>query len=167
VAKDHLRIRAYGTLDELNATIGLAVATSAGAHGLDATMASRLRRIQGELFQLGAELATPPGKSIHSATVGANEISELENEIDGMESVLSPLKHFILPGGSRHAAELHVARTICRRAEREMIALHREDKLRPETLQFVNRLSDYLFVAARMANHLGGQKDVEWIAPRH
>ncbi|MBS1961407.1 MAG: cob(I)yrinic acid a,c-diamide adenosyltransferase [Bdellovibrionales bacterium] len=154
VPKDHLRIRAYGTLDELNAALGLV------------TGDARVRRIQGELFQLGAELATPRGKTASVALVDLAEVRALETEIDAMEKLLSPLTHFILPGGTPAASYLHVARTICRRAEREIVILHRAEPLRPVVLEYVNRLSDYLFVAARAANHAAGVADVPWIAPR-
>lgn len=158
VPKDHLRIRAYGTLDELNAALGLA--SSAPEFG------DRLRRIQGELFQLGAELATPRGKSPSVALVAAGEVALLETEIDGMEKSLPPLTHFILPGGTAVAAQLQVARTVCRRAERELVVLHRAEPLRPVVLEYVNRLSDYLFVASRFANHTAKVADVLWIAPK-
>ncbi len=157
VPKDHLRIRAYGTLDELNAALGLV--------SLPGEFGERLRRIQGELFQLGAELATPRGKTVSVALIAGGEVALLENEIDGMEKSLAPLTHFILPGGSPAAAHLHVARTICRRAERELVALHRSESLRPVVLEYVNRLSDYLFVASRFANREAKIADVLWIAP--
>lgn len=154
VPKDHLRIRAYGTLDELNAALGLISGDS------------RIRRIQGEIFQLGAELATPRGKTASVALVDAAEVGALEAEIDAMEKQLPPLTHFILPGGTPDAAHLHVARTICRRAEREIVILHRAEPLRPVLLEYVNRLSDYLFVAARAANRAAKVDDVPWIAPK-
>jgi cob(I)alamin adenosyltransferase len=158
VPKDHLRIRAYGTLDELNAALGLV--------SLAPEFGDRLRRIQGELFQLGAELATPRGKSVSVALVAGDEVALLESEIDGMEKSLAPLTHFILPGGCTVAAQLQVARTVCRRAERELVVLHRAEPLRPVVLEYVNRLSDYLFVASRFANHTAKVADVLWIAPK-
>jgi cob(I)alamin adenosyltransferase len=158
VPKDHLRIRAYGTLDELNAALGL-VASSP-------EFGDRLRRIQGELFQLGGELATPRGKDPTTALVAGGEVALLETEIDTMEKSLKPLTHFILPGGAVGAARLHVARTICRRAERELVVLNRAEPLRPAVLEYVNRLSDYLFVASRFANHAAKVEDVLWIAPK-
>ena len=162
VAKDHLRIRAYGTLDELNATLGMVVAESGGLDPLG----QRLGVIQAELFQLGAELATPRGKSISLHLIDEESVSRLESEIDSMESALAPLKSFILPGGSRCASALHLARTVSRRAEREIISLNRSESLRPVALQYINRLSDYLFVCARWANHRAGISDVPWVAPR-
>lgn len=160
VSKDHLRIRAYGTLDELNAALGLV--SSAGP---SPELADRLRRIQGELFQLGAELATPRGKTVSVTLIAGGETALLENEIDGMEKNLKPLTHFILPGGAPVSAFLHLARTVCRRAERELVVLHRAEPLRPVVLQYVNRLSDYLFVASRFANHQASVADALWIAP--
>jgi cob(I)alamin adenosyltransferase len=161
VRKDHLRIRVYGTFDELNAVLGLALAEP-GADGLR----ERLARVQSELFQLGAELATPPGKNAGIALVGDADVERLEREIDAMEAGLAPLKTFILPGGSRLSAALHLARTVSRRAERELVVLHRDEPVRPEVLRYVNRLSDYLFVSAREANRAGGVEDVPWVAPR-
>lgn len=151
VPKDHFRIQAYGTVDELNAALGLISAPELS-----------LTRIQGELFQLGAELATPRGKALSMATLGAPEVQKLEAEIDAMEKKLPPLTQFILPGGVLPAAQLHVARTICRRAEREMVVLHRAEPLRPVVLEYMNRLSDYLFVASRFLNHRVGVSDVVW-----
>ncbi len=160
VPKDHLRIRAYGTLDELNAALGLALA----AGSVDASFTSRLRRIQSEIFQLGSELATPRGKTLTIALIEDDHVREQEKEIDEMEKSLSPLTNFILPGGGLVAAHLHLARTICRRAEREMVILHRAESIRPVVLQYVNRLSDYLFVASRFANHAAGVADIPWVA---
>lgn len=162
VSKDHLRIRSYGTLDELNAALGVALtATTPGA----ASLAARLLRVQGELFQLGAELATPRGKTVSTDLIGESHVQQMEKEIDEMEKGLAPLKSFILPGGSPLSAHLHLARTICRRAERELVVLHRAEPLRAEVMQYANRLSDYLFVASRFANHLAGTADVPWVAP--
>lgn len=161
VSKDHLRIRAYGTLDELNAALGLVLSAAPASKDLG----ERLRRIQGELFQLGAELATPRGKTVSVALIAGGEVALLENEIDGMEKSLKPLTHFVLPGGAPVAAFLHLARTICRRAERELVVLNRADSLRPFVLEYVNRLSDYLFVASRFANQESSVSDSLWIAP--
>ncbi len=161
VPKDHLRIRAYGTLDELNAALGLAGLVNP----LPDPFHARIRRLQGELFQLGAELATPRGKPLQVQLIESGDVKTLEAEIDGMDSKLPPLKHFILPGGSAVAAHLHVARTICRRAERELVMLNRGEPLRPVVLEYVNRLSDYLFIASRFANHSEKIDDIVWIAP--
>ncbi len=161
VPKDDLRIRSYGTLDELNAQLGLVVSETS----LSGDAKTRFLRIQGELFQLGAELATPRGKNAGIKLVGDSEIEQLEREIDAMESKLAPLKTFILPGGTRTSADLHLARTICRRAERETVTLNRSEPQRVEVIQYLNRLSDYLFVCARFANHEGEVPDQPWVAP--
>jgi cob(I)alamin adenosyltransferase len=161
VPKDDLRIRSYGTLDELNAALGVVLCEK----GVSAEFKGRLLRIQGELFQLGAELATPRGKTTGIRLIDQPEITALEHEIDAMEAQLTPLKTFILPGGSRSSALLHLARTVCRRAEREITSLHRGEPQRPATLQYMNRLSDYLFVCARFANHEAKVADVPWVAP--
>jgi len=160
VSKDHLRIRTYGTLDELNAVLGLTL-TSAE---LVQDLRKRLLRLQGELFQLGAELATPSNKKTGIALIGDVETTRLEGEIDAMEKALAPLKTFILPGGSLPSAQLHLARTISRRAEREIVSPHHVEPQRAELLQYVNRLSDYLFVCARFANHESGTDDIPWIS---
>ena len=161
VAKDDHRIRTYGTLDELNAILGMILA--------DASLAQEIRvrilRIQGELFQLGAELATPRNKRSLSALIEASHVSALESEIDVMEASLSPLKTFILPGGTMASSQVHFARTVSRRAERELITLNRAEPCRPVVLQYLNRLSDYLFVTARYVNQVQGGKDTPWISP--
>jgi cob(I)alamin adenosyltransferase len=159
VSKDNLRIRAYGTLDELNAFLGLAQSELAVGSALQ----DRLGGIQAELFQLGAELATPRGGKLGVEPLDESAIALLEQEIDRMEAELPPLKNFILPGGSRGASLLHVARTVSRRAEREMVSLNRAEPLRPPVLQYINRLSDFLFVAARWVNFSSGVNDVPWV----
>lgn len=164
VPKDHLRLHTYGTFDELNASIGLVLAEPLLAE--DSRVRPVLSRIQSELFQLGSELATPPGKSAPSRLIETADIERLEAEIDRMESRLEPLKSFILPGGTRAAAQMHLARTVCRRAERELVVLHRSEPVRSEVLGYVNRLSDFLFVAARYVNHEMGVPDTPWTAPR-
>lgn len=165
VPKDDLRIRTYGTLDELNSVIGLALSESiVAAPGVDGVIAP-LKRLQGELFQLGAELATPRGKSTGMRLIADAETERLEREIDAWDTVLPGLKSFVLPGGTRLSAWLHLARTVSRRAERELISLNRAEPARPEVLRYVNRLSDWLFTAARAANHALGQADVPWNAP--
>jgi cob(I)alamin adenosyltransferase len=161
VPKDDLRIQTYGTLDELNAVLGIAACEA----GIPDVLKVRLVRVQAELFQMGAELATPKGKKVTTKLLGAPEITELEKEIDSMEDDLEPLTTFILPGGSRLAAQLHFARTVSRRAERKLVTLHKTEAQRPEVLQYVNRLSDYLFVSARWANYRLQVADIPWIAP--
>lgn len=159
VAKDDLRVAAYGDVDELNAVLGLAVCEA------DAALAAGLSRLQNDLFDLGADLCVPqspeemppegdaPGKS--RLRVTAAQVTALEEWIDRVNAALPPLTSFILPGGSRLAAQLHVARTVCRRAERAMVALARAQTLNPAALHYINRLSDLLFVLARAANPPG------------
>jgi cob(I)alamin adenosyltransferase len=162
VPKDDLRIRAYGTLDELNAVLGVTLAEP----GISAEIQNRLLRLQGELFQLGAELATPRGKKISLTLIDLAQVEQMEKEIDEMEALLQPLKSFILPGGGKGGALTHLARTISRRAERELVTLHRAEPVRAAVLQYMNRLSDYLFVTARYLNHTMGIQDIPWIAPK-
>ncbi|HUP57583.1 MAG TPA: cob(I)yrinic acid a,c-diamide adenosyltransferase [Bdellovibrionota bacterium] len=161
VPKDDLRIRAYGSFDELNAVLGLILAES----GLPKVLHERLTRTQSELFQLGAELATPRGKTLSMAMLGDAETQAMEKEIDEMEKALPALKTFILPGGARASALLHLARTISRRAERELVTLNRAEPQRPAALAYVNRLSDWLFVCARFANLKAKLPDVPWVTP--
>ena len=162
VPKDDLRIEAYGTLDELNAVLGGVLAAS----DVPADLRKMLLRVQGEIFQLGAELASPRGKSSGLALIDLPEIEALEKEIDQMELKLKPLKTFILPGGTPASAQVHFARTVSRRAERKLVTLHRAEPLRPTVLQYVNRLSDALFVVARFLNHVKQVEDIPWIAPK-
>ena len=154
--KYDLRIAAYGTLDETNAAIGIARLHTAGDPSLDPSLA----RIQNDLFDAGADLATPgKGKGPGGArlTVTAAQVAWLEREIDRLNEELEPLRSFVLPGGLPAAAYLHLARTICRRAERLIAELmdNADESVTAEVLQYVNRLSDYLFVAARYANDKG------------
>lgn len=162
VQKDHLRIRTYGTLDELNSVLGVLQAQP----GVPGSLRETIARVQAELFQLGAELATPRGKSVPSGLLGDTEIQRLEQAIDSMEAVLPPLQSFILPGGSLAASYLHLARTVARRGERELVALNRAEPLREPVLRYLNRLSDHLFVAARFANFEAKVADVPWSAPK-
>ena len=161
VPKDELRIRAYGGLDELNAALGVTLADES----LPADLRSSLTRIQGELFQLGSELATPLDRNPPASLLEDPEVERLEKEIDAMEATLSPLKTFILPGGAKPAALLHFARTACRRAERDIVSLNRSQPLRKAVLRYINRLSDHLFVCARSANHQLGSPETPWWAP--
>jgi cob(I)alamin adenosyltransferase len=160
--KYDLRISAYGTLDEVNAVIGIARLHTANDPALDAA----LSRIQNDLFDVGADLCTPgKGRGPGGArlTVTAVQVTWLESEIDGLNADIAPLKSFILPGGGPAAAYLHLARTVCRRAERLIAELadKADESVTPEVLKYVNRLSDYLFVAARHANN-EGTRDVLW-----
>jgi cob(I)alamin adenosyltransferase len=160
--KYDLRIAAYGTLDEANAAIGIARLHTAGDRALDAA----LSRIQNDLFDVGADLCTPgTGKGPGGArlTVTAAQVDWLEAEIDRLNEELSPLRSFVLPGGTAAAAYLHLARTVCRRAERLIAELKDSagESVTPEVLKYVNRLSDFLFVASRHANRQGAG-DVLW-----
>jgi cob(I)alamin adenosyltransferase len=161
--KDDLRIEAFGAVDETNAAIGIARLATAAAPDLDAM----LGRIQNDLFDLGADLATPEtGRKPKwpPLRVVDAQVERLEREIDALNARLEPLKSFILPGGTTAAAGLHLARTISRRAERLMVALaaRRGERLGPAALKYINRLSDFLFVAARIAN-ADGRSDVLWV----
>ena len=160
--KYDLRIAAYGTVDETNAAIGIARLHTAGDAALDAALA----RIQNDLFDLGADLCTPgQGKGPGGArlTVTVKQVAWLESEIDRLNAELAPLRSFVLPGGGLAAAYLHLARTICRRAERLTAELKDKagESVTPEVLKYLNRLSDYLFVASRYANGKGSG-DVLW-----
>ncbi len=165
VAKSNPRVAAYGAVDELNAVLGLTRQQTAGAPDLDAG----LSRIQNDLFDLGADLATParPGGA-ETLRIVAAQVARLEHEIDAMNASLAPLNSFVLPGGSPLGSWLHLARTVCRRAEREASAFIQEEggDVHAEALRYLNRLSDYLFVAARCANG-GGALDVLWAPAAH
>lgn len=161
VDKWHPRVAAYGAVDELNAALGVAALEAAGE-----TLA-RIRRIQNDLFDLGADLATPDRGRVLEWTplrVIETQVTRLEEEIDAMNETIAPLDSFILPGGSPLAAHFHVARTLCRRAERGMaeLASMEGEPVNPQALAFINRLSDWLFVAGRAANN-DGADDVKWV----
>jgi cob(I)alamin adenosyltransferase len=160
VPKDHARVAAYGDVDELNAVLGLALAEP----GPEAD-ARLLLQIQRDLFALGARLADPTAAVAgrrEKAALAAEGVERLEQAIDERQATLPALTAFILPGGSRAGALLHLARTVCRRAERAMVALHRAEPLEPVLLTYVNRLSDLLFVLARAANHRQGSPEERW-----
>jgi len=161
VKKASARVEAYGTVDELNAALGVARAT--GLHELTEVT---LARTQVDLFTLGAELACVPGKEAKLAMplVADEDIARLEHDIDATELTLMPLQTFILPGGSAQAAAIHLARTVCRRAERAVLALD-DAPVRPALVIYLNRLSDLLFVLARHANVVAHVADVPW-APK-
>lgn len=163
VRKDALRIAAYGTVDETNALIGVVRVHLTGMPGLDA----KLGRIQNDLFDLGADLCVPDRgekPKFEPLRVSDAQVVRLEAEIDEMNSELNPLKSFVLPGGSPAAAALHVARTVSRRAEREMVALAAlpDEPVSAAAMKYINRLSDYLFVAGRYVNDRG-RSDVLWV----
>jgi cob(I)alamin adenosyltransferase len=163
------RIEAYGTVDELNAAIGAARAFNAAeidrapaCHELDAI----LRRLQSELFDLGAELATPPAAWRPGLfRVGPAEVTALEQRMDACQDDLEPLRSFILPGGGRVSALLHVARTVCRRAERRVVRLMQEEDVGDQPLAYLNRLSDLLFVLSRWIGHHLGEQEYLWQRP--
>ncbi|HKF44169.1 MAG TPA: cob(I)yrinic acid a,c-diamide adenosyltransferase [Thermoanaerobaculia bacterium] len=159
VAKDSPRIEAYGTVDELNSAIGLALAM-----GLNEAIAPALSSIQNDLFHLGSDLCVPEEEKAERPVPRIEErhVEALENLMDRLSEELSPLENFVLPGGAPGAAQLHVARTVCRRAERVVIALSRREKVGPHTIEYLNRLSDALFVMARHENKRRGSPDVLW-----
>ncbi len=159
VPKDSARIEAYGTVDELNSTLGVALAS-----GLDERLAAALRRIQNELFHLGSDLCYREEDKARKPVpvIGQRHVDALEELLDELTDRLGPLTNFILPGGSPGAAQLHVARTVCRRAERLLIALARQEPIGPFVVPYVNRLSDALFVMARYENQAKGLADVFW-----
>ena len=162
VSKNHDRLHAYGTIDELNSILGMA-----RAHGMDDVLDEKVARIQAELFHVGADLATPlDADAKWIVRVDAAMITMLENEIDTLEETLSPLKNFILPAGTSGAATLHFGRTVCRRAERWIVALSQDTDLNPLVQQYVNRLSDWLFVVARAVNAKANVEDTVWQSPR-
>jgi cob(I)alamin adenosyltransferase len=164
VGKDSRRVAAVGAVDELNSFVGLA---AAGCE--DAEIAGVLRAVQNRLFELGADLATPrksaedAGKPSAIPRIGAAQSRELENFIDRACEPLPEMRNFILPGGSELSARLHVARSVCRRAERECVALGREEEIGADVVVYLNRLSDLLFALARRANQVHGVEDVPWV----
>lgn len=159
VAKTHPRVVAYGAVDELNAHLGAAVAA-----GIDAALAAQLVHIQRDLFALGARLADPSHRiapRVEKVALGEADVARLEQWIDALEETLPPLRHFVLAGGSLSGAALHVARTVCRRAEAETLRIG-EGAVDPVVLTYLNRLSDLLFVMARAANARAGVPEQIW-----
>jgi cob(I)alamin adenosyltransferase len=170
VPKDDARIEAYGTVDELNAFVGVArqslaeaLAGAPGAAERLAQLGDVLARVQHELFNLGSILATLP-EDVHprQPRVTSVEVAALEAEMDRCQAELAPLRSFVLPGGCRLNADLHVARTVCRRAERRAVELARDAPVDPEAIRYLNRLSDAFFVWSRWASHLLGAPEVLW-----
>ena len=166
VAKDSLRIESYGTIDELNAFIGAACLSAdelIPRNPRFSLLSVILRRVQHELFNLGSILATK-AEDVHpkQARITETEVRRLETEIDAMNDELVPLRSFVLPGGSRLNVDLHICRTICRRAERILVALAREEEIPPEAVRYINRLSDALFVFSRWANHILPAPEILW-----
>lgn len=162
LSKSALRVQAYGDVDETNAVIGLG-----RLHLENRRLDDMLSRIQNDLFDLGADLATPLPKegeadSEYALRMVESQTTRLETELDSLNADLQPLKSFVLPGGHPPAAYLHQARTVCRRAERVCVALGQEEDINPHAIRYLNRLSDFLFVAARWANDQG-EADVKWV----
>lgn len=170
VSKDDERIESYGTVDELNAAIGLA-----RSMGVSEVIDGQLNQIQHALFSIGAELATPDPDAHQMRIISDSHIQQLETWIDQHESTVPPLKHFILPAGHPACASLHLARSICRRAERRVVTLaHRQAPDTGDTsadvsetvIIYLNRLSDLLFVLTRVVNHQAGVEEVKWVSPK-
>ena len=164
VSKAAARVESYGTLDELNAFIGLAKAEIS-----DEKVLSQLQKIQFDLFTVGSEAATPTdklilanGKNRLDLMISEKEILELEHWMDDLDAELEPLQFFILPSGGKAAASIHVCRTVCRRAERAMVHLNETEEVRPELIKYLNRLSDYLFILARYISKISGEKEDYW-----
>jgi cob(I)alamin adenosyltransferase len=159
VGKDSPRIEAYGTVDELNSAIGLALAM-----GVNDAIASALASIQNDLFHLGSDLCVPEEEKASRPVPRIEErhVTSLEELMDRLSEELAPLENFVLPGGAASAAQLHVARTVCRRAERIVVTLSRSERVGPHTIEYLNRLSDALFVMARHENKRRGAPDVLW-----
>jgi cob(I)alamin adenosyltransferase len=161
VRKDHARVVAYGSVDELNSVVGWALAELAAHDTVE-----RLALVQHDLFAIGAELATPPAREgrrrPETPPVPSARIAEMEAWMDAMDSELPALDRFILPGGTRSAAALHVARTVCRRAERAVVTLAGAEPVEPDVIVYLNRLSDLLFVCARLENARAGRPDIPW-----
>ncbi|MCY4146749.1 MAG: cob(I)yrinic acid a,c-diamide adenosyltransferase [Chloroflexi bacterium] len=158
VPKHHLRVEAYGTIDELNSLLGV-VRASRPSQATDAW----LETVQNQLFHLGADLATPPSaKSSWVTRIGKDDTHWLEASIDQMTEQLPPLRNFVLPGGAPAAAQLQVARAVCRRAERIMTALDQHAEIGADALAYVNRLSDWLFTLARYENMQAGESETKW-----
>ena len=161
VPKDHPRVSAYGDVDELNSSIGAAMACAPVEFE-----ASLLEAVQRDLFAIGGRLASPEpekvAKALVKAVIADQRVGELESAIDRADTEIAPLKAFVLPSGTPKAAAFHLARTVCRRAERSVVALHHAEGVPPVILTYLNRLSDLLFTLARLANHRAGVADRTW-----
>lgn len=168
VSKDHPRIEAYGTIDELNACIGLAASACNAERPQERRLLEMFEQVQSRLFDIGADLATPEGSKAEARIQRIDEplVSEIERWIDEIDGQNQPIRSFVMPGGTELASRLHVARTVCRRAERGMIRLSHGEPIGAPTITWVNRLSDLLFAMARLANHAAGVADVPWVPRR-
>ncbi len=158
VSKSHLRIDSYGTVDELNSYIGFLRDITE-----DESIRTFLKEIQDRLFTIGANLASDPGKELPTPDVLPTDVEELEKHMDEMDAALPPLRNFILPGGHTAVSVCHIARTVCRRAERLVVALANEEKVANIILTYLNRLSDYLFILARKISKDFGAEEVIWV----
>ncbi len=161
VSKHHPRVDAYGAIDELNSVLGVCAAVT-----IHDDLRTLLHALQSTLFEIGSWLATPDEERRRRSSIpepDAGDVERLEHRIDAFETELEPLRRFILPGGTPASAHCHVARTVCRRAERCLVALHHDERIDENALRFVNRLSDLLFVMARVENRRAGVADIEWL----
>lgn len=159
--KSHVRIHAYGTVDELNSAIGMVL-----SYPISETGTEMLNEIQNNLFIIGASLATPDTQHSRIPKISKEEIEQVEKWIDQLVEELPPLKTFILPGGSQAGATLHFARTVCRRAERHAVELSHKEDISQLNIIYLNRLSDFLFVLARFENKKEGMKETPWTSPK-
>lgn len=170
VRKDHVRVAAYGSIDELNSFLGMAASAARDrtAFANDATLGERIGIIQSELFQLGADLATPEDAKRRDKVpaIGEAESKRLEGWIDEACAASTPLTSFVLPGGDLMAAHFHICRTVCRRAERCVVTLSETIAVNPQVIIYLNRLSDLFFAWARWANARAGVADVPWVNPK-
>ncbi|MFN3021650.1 cob(I)yrinic acid a,c-diamide adenosyltransferase [Chryseobacterium sp. TY3] len=164
ISKASSRVESYGNIDELNAFMGVAK-----SYVTDSRVLEQLKKIQFDLFTVGSEAATPVdklflanGKARLALVISEKEIEELEQWIDAFEEELEPLQYFILPGGGKAATHFHVARTVCRRAERSMVFLNESEEVRPELIKYLNRLSDYLFVLSRYISKIENEPEEYW-----
>jgi cob(I)alamin adenosyltransferase len=156
--KDHIRIEAYGTVDELNAVIGWLMSTFK-----DEGTIHLLQTIQSRLFTVGSNLASDPGKNMITPDLLEEDVQQIEQAIDRMQDTLPPLKHFIMPGGSISVSAAHLARTVCRRAERRCVSLSQSSEVDPLIILYLNRLSDFFFVLARWLGAREGVEEIKWI----
>lgn len=165
VSKDHPRIEAYGTVDELNAVLGLVLSACDGSRPLERRLHGIVGAIQSRLFDIGADLATPEGAKQQSRIrrIDDGDVAEAESWIDEVDGPNPPLRTFVMPAGTELACRLHVARTVCRRAERTIISLGSIEPVGEPLMRYMNRLSDLFFAMARRANHERGQPDVPWV----
>ena len=168
VSKDHPRIEAYGTVDEFNAIVGMVMSACRRDVPFEARLLEIFSQVQSRLFDIGADLATPEGANNSSKIVRIDEhhVQEVEGWIDEIDGANPPLRAFVMPSGCELAARLHLARTVCRRAERLMVSLAQLEPVGAGPLRYMNRLSDLLFAMARQANHHAGVGDVPWVPAR-